>query len=138
LPPLLRSRAADRLDVGPRARGVRSSDADLLPFPEAPRLDREPEVFEPLRELTERHQRLGLPIGPGWARIKADRAVAEADVLFLQIAAEIDVDRGADRPRLRDDSVGTFLAVHQEDRVREEIEDGKVVFHDDDVLLLRE
>src|SRR5438132_1079618 len=71
-------------------------------------------------------------------RLEADRPVAEADVLFFQVAAEIHVDRGAHRPRLRDDPVRAFLAVHQEDRVREEIEDGQVVLHDDDVLLLRE
>src|SRR5437879_12383888 len=60
--------------------------------------------------------------------------MSETDVLLLQVSAEVHVDRGADRPRLRDDPVRALLAVHQEHGVRQEIEDGQVVEHDLAVL----
>src|SRR2546422_618813 len=110
-------------------------NADDLALSESPGMDRELEVVEPLRQLTERDECLRLPVSSRRPGVEANLAIPEADVLLLQVAAEIHVDRGADRPRLRDDSVRALLAVHQEDRVRQEIEDGQIVFHDDDVLL---
>src|SRR5947209_19343242 len=71
--------AREHLDERRLARRVRSDDADHFAFPEASRMDGELEIVEPLRELPERHERLGLPVGSGWARIEADRTVAEAD-----------------------------------------------------------
>ena len=101
-------------------------------------MDRELEVVEPLREFAERDECLPFPVRPWRAGVEANLAIPEADVLFLQIAAEVHVNRGANRPGLRDDPVRAFLAVHQEDGVREEIQDGQVVLHDDNVLLPRE
>src|SRR2546427_8182989 len=130
--------AGEHLHERRLACGVGSDDADDLAFPEPPGMDREFEVLEPLSEFTERDERLGLPVTSRRAGVEPDLAIPEADVLLLQVAAEVHVNRGADRPRLPDNPVCPFLAVHQEDRVSEEIEDGQVVLHHDDVLLLRE
>src|SRR5207245_9671825 len=118
--------------------GVGSDDADDLAFPETARMDGELEVLEPLREFTERDERLGLPVTSGRAGVEADLAIPEADVLLLQVAAEVHVDRGAVRPRLCDDLVCRLLVEKKKVRVREQIKDGQVLPHSDYVLLLRQ
>ena len=95
------------------------------------------EVVEPLRELVERDECLRFPLAPRRPRVETDLAVPEPHVLFLQVPAEVHVDRRPDRAWLRDDPVGALLAVHEEDHVRKEIQDRQIVFYDDDVLLLR-
>src|SRR5207245_8913364 len=97
-------------------------------------MDGELEALEPFREFVKSDERLGLPVASRRAGVEANLAISETDVLLLQVAAEIHVDRGADRPRLRDDPISTLLALHQEDRVCEEIKDAQIVLHDDDVL----
>ena len=101
-------------------------------------MDDELEALVPFRQFVERHEGLGLPVGPRRTDVEANLPFPEPDVLLLQIAAEVDVDRGADRPGLRDDAVGALLPVHEEDRVREKIEDREVMFDHDDIFLLRE
>ncbi len=130
--------AREHLDERRLAGRIRSDNADDLAFSQPSRMDGELEALEPFRESVERDERLALPVASRRAGVEANLAISETDVLLLQVAAEIHVDRGADRPRLRDDPVRTLLAVHQEDRVCEEIKDGQVVLYHDDVLLFRE
>lgn len=58
--------------------------------------------------------------------------LAEADVFFAQVPAQVGVDAGFAAAGVADDAVCVFFSVHDVDQVRHGVEDDEVVFDDHD------
>ena len=129
--------AGEHFDKGGFADSVGADDTDDFAFSDDALVDGEGkfgELFDEVRVANEDAEFLS----DFWWVVKELDLFAESDVFFFEVAGEEGVDGMADSAGEGGDAVGAFGSVHEMDIVAEEVEDGEVVFDDDDFFGLCE